>query len=581
VPISISDFYTKGTQLGTTENAMRLTVTIATLLCSAALAGAENPATAPVAVLVNQVGYDSGRTKTLVVQVRDPLTDAPKWFELIDDRGKPRFKGELAAGGRIHKGTTSDWGANYWTGDFSRFEKTGKYRARVRVGAGMVESFAFRIGKRVLFDETAQFAARFFYWQRCGFAIPGVHAACHTDDGKIEAKLGGGYRDVAGGWHDAGDYNKYNGYTPASVLALATLARSESITGEARRQLLEEAVWGGEFVYKMWQPAKGILYNEVYSGWAWWGPPEGETDKIPGNRDDRPIRGEGANPMAAAAMAALARGTGVRKYREAAEDLWRGAAAAIKDAPSPHLLLATLELHALTGEQRYRDAARTQARALLQAQDANGLWQPDIGEYGIRPAALALYARTFANDEVSGNVRTALGRWLDRSLALAENPFQLTPYVAGEFFRPYAEKSEWYVGQNTMYLSEAWALYLAGDLLSDSRARQLADRQLDWVLGVNPFNLCMMEGKGSFNLPLYHHAYTGNSRRKLPGIPGQQRGAIPGAVPNGVARAEGQRDKPFVFFGVITTLPPAPPPMNTTEPWLPHNAYYLQAMAAR
>jgi hypothetical protein len=554
---------------------------LAALLCFATLLGAENPATAPVAVLVNQIGYDTGRTKTLVVQVRDPLTDAPAWFELIDDRGQPRFRGELVPGGRIHEGSPSDWGANYWTGDFSRFEKPGKYRARVRVGAGVVESFPFRIGKRLLFAQTAEFAARFFYWQRCGYPIPGVHAACHLDDGMLEAKLGGGHRDVTGGWHDAGDYNKYNGYTPASVLALATLARSEWMTAEARRQLLDEAVWGGEFIYKMWQPAKGILYNEVFSGWAWWGPPEKETDNLPGNADDRPIRGEGPNPMAAAAMAALARGTGVKKYREAAQDLWRGAAAAIKDAPSPHLLLAALELHALTGERRYHEAARKQARALLQARDANGLWRPDIGEHGIRPAALALYARAYAADEVSGNIRTALRRWVERSLALSENPFRLTPYAEGVFFRPYEEKNEWYVGQNTMYLSQAWALYLVGDLLREPRAGQLADRQLDWVLGVNPFNLCMMEGKGSFNLPLYHHAYTGNSRRKLPGIPGQQRGAIPGAIPNGVARAEGQWDKPFLFFGVITTLPPAPPPMHTTEPWLPHNAYYLQAMAAR
>jgi hypothetical protein len=182
---------------------------------------------------------------------------------------------------------------------------------------------------------------------------------------------------------------------------------------------------------------------------------------------------------------------------------------------------------------------------------------------------------------LSKTILAALRRWIERSLQIAGNPFQLTPYSEGVFFRPYADQKTWYVGQNTQYLSQAWALYLAGDLLRDPRARQMADRQMDWVLGANPLILCMMEGKGSYNLPLYHHRYSGNSRRKMAGIPGQERGAIPGAIPNGVCRPEGHLDKPFVFFGTITTLPPAPPPIGTTEPWLPHNAYYLQAITAK
>jgi hypothetical protein len=558
---------------------------VATLLvgiCAVVTGGTVKPHEAAVAVLVNQVGYDSQSAKTLVVQIRDPQPGDPSTFHLVTEGGEIVYTGKLIPRGRVHEGTASDWGARYWTGDFTRFKRAGHYRACVPLGSKEVSSFLFRIGKHVLFLETAEFAARFFYWQRCGFAIPGIHAACHLDDGKLTPELGGGYRDVAGGWHDAGDYNKYNGYTPAAVYSLAVLAHDPSrlFTPQARRRVLEEAVWGGEFVYKMWQPGKGIMYHEVYSGWAHWGLPEKETDNIPGNADDRPIRGQGPNPMAAAAMAALARASGQAKYREAAEDLWRGAEAARAEA-SPHMLLADLELHQLTGDNRYREGAVRRAESILKLQTAHGLWQPDIGEYGIRPAALALYARAYPKDVLSKIILAALRRWLERSLQIADNPFQLTPYSEGVFFRPYADQKTWYVGQNTQYLSQAWALYLAGHLLHDSRARQMADRQIDWVLGTNPLILCMMEGKGSYNLPLYHHRYSGNSRRKMPGIPGQERGAIPGAIPNGVCRPEGYLDKPFVFFGTITTLPPAPPPIGTTEPWLPHNAYYLQAITAK
>jgi hypothetical protein len=549
---------------------------------AAATAETAKPHEAAVAALVNQVGYDSQSAKTLVVQIRDPERGEPSSFHLVTEGGEMVYAGKLIPRGRVHDGTASDWDARYWTGDFTRFNRAGHYRARVRLGSKEVSSFPFQIGKHVLFLETAEFAARFFYWQRCGFAIPGIHAACHLDDGKLTPELGGGYRDVAGGWHDAGDYNKYNGYTTAAVYSLAVLAHDPVglLTPQAKKRALDEAIWGGDFVYKMWQPGKGIMYHEVYSGWAWWGFPERETDNIPGNADDRPIRGEGPNAMASAAMAALARTSGQAKYREAAEDLWRGAEAAQAGA-SPHMLLADLELHQLTGDNRYREGAVRRADSLLKLQTADGLWQPDIGEYGIRPAALALYARAYPKSALSKSILAALRRWLETSLRIADNPFQLTPYSKGVFFRPYADQKTWYVGQNTQYLSQAWALYLVGDLLRDPRARQMADRQLDWILGANPLNLCMMEGKGSYNLPLYHHRYTGNSRRKLPGIPGQERGAIPGAIPNGVCRPEGHLDKPFVFFGTITTLPPAPPPIGTTEPWLPHNSYYLLAIKAK
>jgi hypothetical protein len=564
---------------------MRLTTLLlaAVAAIAAVTAGSIKPHEASVAVLVNQVGYDSQATKILVVQVRDPETGEPASFQLVTEGGEVAYTGKLIPRGRVHEGTSSDWGARYWTGDFTGCRKAGRYRARVPLGSKDAFSFPFQIGSHVLFLETAEFAARFFYWQRCGFAIPGIHAACHLDDGKLTAELGGGYRNVAGGWHDAGDYNKYNGYTPASVYALAVLARDAAklLTPQGRKQVLEESIWGGDFIYKMWQPGKGIMYTEVYSGWAHWGPPEKETDNIPGNADDRPIRGQGPNAMASAAMAALARVSGKVKYREAAEDLWRGAEAALKGGASPHMLLADLELHQLTKDNRYDEGAARRVESLLKVQAADGLWQPDIGEYGIRPAALALYVKAHPKSALSKSILAALRRWLDRSLQIADNPFQLTPYSEGVFFRPYADQKTWYVGQNTQYLSQAWALYLVGALLHDLRAGQMADRQLDWVLGMNPANLCMMEGRGSYNLPLYHHAYTGNSRRKKAGIPGQERGAIPGAIPNGVCRPEGYLDKPFVFFGVITTLPPAPPPIGTTEPWLPHNAYYLQAITAK
>jgi hypothetical protein len=159
------------------------------------------------------------------------------------------------------------------------------------------------------------------------------------------------------------------------VYSLAVLARDPAglLTQQARRQVLEEAIWGGDFVHKMWQPGKGIMYNQLYSGWTHWGPPEKETDNIPGNADDRPIREQGPNAIGSAAMAALARTSKQMKYKEAAEDLWRGAEAAQAGA-SPHMLVADLELHQLTGNDRYREGAVRRVESILKLQSVDGLW---------------------------------------------------------------------------------------------------------------------------------------------------------------------------------------------------------------
>jgi len=551
------------------------------LVFSAADANLVKPYAAPVAVLINQVGYDQAAAKNLVVQVRDPEPNQPSTFKLVDESGKTVFQGKLVTRGRIHSGCASDWGARYWTGDFNGFKKSGTYRALVQMGSQDISSFPFRIGKRVVFRQTVEAAARFFYWQRCGFAIPGIHAACHLDDAKIPEKLGGGHRDVTGGWHDAGDYNKYNGFTPHAVYALVTLARGSGplLTGGVKRRSLKEAKWGADFILKMWQRGTGIMYYNVFAGYHYMGPPERETDNIVGTGDDRPIEGEGPYPMAAAALAALASASHERKYREAAEDLWRGASAALKSSKalpiSParfnsELLLADLEMERLTGERRYYGAARERVERVLALQGSDGLWPPDMVAYGVPPAALAQFSRTHPDDSEDPKVRSALRRWLVQSLRRADNPFEITPWSAGVFFCPSKDMG----GLHSVYLSQAWALYLAGDILRDQRAGALADRQIDWVLGENPDDVCFMEGQGSYNLPRYHHAYEGNPNRGQPGIPGQERGAIPGAIPNGLCRRPGSsEDKPWADFAGIS--------YESNEPWLPHNTYYILATLAQ
>jgi endoglucanase len=97
--------------------------------------------------------------------------------------------------------------------DFSPLRETGVYRLEV---PGVGRSPPFRVAADV-YDAPFRTAVRAMYLWRCGAAVEArhnghtfSHAACHQADAFLDF-VGGGRarRDAAGGWHDAGDYNKY------------------------------------------------------------------------------------------------------------------------------------------------------------------------------------------------------------------------------------------------------------------------------------------------------------------------------------------------------------------------------------
>ena len=107
----------------------------------------------------------------------------------------------------------ADTGENLWTADFSALRTPGTYFLDV---PGMEPSPRFRIAPD-LYNASFYTVTRGMYLWRCGMAVSGKHggqtfshAACHVNDGYLDA-VGGGHvrQDGIGGWHDAGDYNKY------------------------------------------------------------------------------------------------------------------------------------------------------------------------------------------------------------------------------------------------------------------------------------------------------------------------------------------------------------------------------------
>jgi hypothetical protein len=157
---------------------------------------------------------------------------------------------------------------------------------------------------------------------------------------------------------------------------------------------------------------------------------------------------------------------------------------------------------------------------------------------------------------------------------MAGNPFGIIRHCDGNEPFYFKSRDEWFGGSNSAYCSTAWAANLASKVFQEepefaARLRDHAANQVHWILGMNPLSLCMFEGKGDSRRIRYHHTYST--------IPGHERGAVPGAIPNGITREPGTSDRPW--FDLRST-PGSPPGAESAEPWLPHNAYYLLMLSA-
>jgi endoglucanase len=509
---------------------------------------------------LNQAGFATHAPKLAVVLSESPITEGG-------------FIVETSSGEVVHRGDLTPapqaWDTHAAHADFSPVVAAGAYRLRI----GEQASLPFRIGEREPGIATLHPATEFFFIQRCGMEVPGWHGPCHMDDGVLPD---GTFQDATGGWHDAGDYNKYNGYTPLSIFALLAAYRTApAFYAERQRNgmpaILDEAHWGAEWLAKMIHPS-GKLWRDIFSSYRFWGRPEDETDNVPGTGDERAFRTEPPESqhqemgVAAFAEMALAFPEEAHVWRQRAERLWQALDAAAGEKPIliAESILGALALYRLTGEVRYEEAAAKLSLRLLTNQREDGRFSdPEIVDCGLPAAALASTAMAF--QPLRGHFLPPLLRYLEGSLALSDNAFRMLQYDKDDFFFNYEKPENWHVGQNSMYLSQAWAAGLIWTLSGDVRAYDHAWDLVDWVLGRNPFGLCLMDGVGSRHTALYHHRYCA--------IPDHENGAVPGAVVNGIVRESVERDVPR--YDLKTEGRAA---YQTNEPWLPHNAYYLLAL---
>jgi len=154
-------------------------------------------------IRLNTIGFLPGRLK------RASIAAACTRFSVRRaDSGKDVYAGTVS--GPVHNADSNE---DLYTADFSALKATGTYYLEI---PGVGRSADFRIAPDV-YNDAFYLVTRGMYLWRCGVAVSATyrgdtfaHAACHTSDGYMDF-VGGGHtkRDGTGGWHDAGDYNKY------------------------------------------------------------------------------------------------------------------------------------------------------------------------------------------------------------------------------------------------------------------------------------------------------------------------------------------------------------------------------------
>jgi len=183
-----------------------------------------------------------------------------------------------------------------WIADFSKVNKPGKYYIDV---PGVGKSYEFEIGDKV-YNFALYTAMRAFYLWRCGTAVEGdfngnhySHAACHMDDAWLDyVGEPNSRKDGTGGWHDAGDFNKYivNSAVTVGALFLAwdhfqdnlkDLSLDIPDTAPGYPDFLKEIKWEIDWLFKMQYPdGSGRVYHKVsaltFCGFIM---PEAEKDK--------------------------------------------------------------------------------------------------------------------------------------------------------------------------------------------------------------------------------------------------------------------------------------------------------------
>ncbi|EPM4283086.1 glycoside hydrolase family 9 protein [Vibrio alginolyticus] len=561
-------------------------------------------------LLTNHIGYERLGPKKAIIQTEQPHLSSYT-AQLICATSEQT----VATFAVEEQGKVANWHQGYfYLIDFSSFTTSGDYFLQVED----TRSSSFIVGEHILLDQTLSDVIHYFKSQRCGGIFD-------QQDRQLPVLNSNKKVDVHGGWYDAsGDVSKYLSHlsyanylnpqqTPMVVWnilkGVSLLEGSEDITAFTRTRLIEEALFGADFLVRM-QNEKGFFYMTVFDKWS---KDTAQREicayetQLGHKFDDYQAGFRQGGGVAIAALAAASRLSvhgeyDQQKYRNAAENgYWH-----LKEHNTQYLndgeeniideycaLLACVELFKATKETRYLEESRLWAQRLVARQMSDEqiqhFWSANqdgsrpyfhAAEAGLPVIALCEYLSIEDDSARAESVKRIVNLACEFEITISNkviNPFGYPrQYVKGvneskreAFFVAHNNESGyWWQGENARLGSLATMAYLAQPHIASQEVQQqlsvFAQDALNWVVGLNPYDMCMLDGHGRNN-PDYLPQY-GFFNAK-------------GGVCNGITG--GFEDEEDIAFNPPAQKEDVLQNWRWGEQWIPHGAWYLLAIMSQ
>lgn len=483
-------------------------------------------------IAVNLVGYEAGSPKQAFI-----VNKETEYFEIVRlKNSEVVYSGDV----EMHKEPDSISGDKLSIIHFSDLNSPGTYVIKTPGNPGLT-SHPFEIKENVYHDALLTMVESYYY-HRCGTAVGNEtewsYHICHLDDAPYFNDPNRSKR-VTGGWHDAGDYNKFSGNTALSVALLlyAYDLNPDNFSdnqldipegGNGIPDIIDEVSWALKWLLKM-QRDDGAVYHKV-SQEKWIG--EFLPDRDPATRYIFDIS------SAATASFAAATALGSRHLIDYNPSLSRELYYASKKAwgflvinpenlpeggfknpagvsggeygdPSDldERLWASMELYKLTKNDVYLG---------FFIQNYNYMNLPNIPPISWRDAeSLALRAFLSSNtpDRYSNDrelIKTHILTHADTILGVHND----------NNYQNLLQSDQYYWGANSVGLAYAFDLIHAYEISGKSEYRYAALDQLHYILGRNPMNLSQVTGVGfaSVSYPYHQLSEVGEFSTPVPGM---------------------------------------------------------------
>jgi hypothetical protein len=558
-------------------------------------------------IYVNQVAFDSRGAKMAVVS-SDAKLMGSTIFTLTDQEGKITFTGTLKGPLQI-----TQWakGTFFYQADFSSVNKSGRYKVNISVNGKRYVSDEFNISLNALAITTMPSIINYYNRQRANTPTEleaDKHLLLYGSDKTV---------DMHGGWCDAsGDVSKYfshlayaNYMSPQQIplVTWSMVNAVQTIPATLNKlsiydKTVDEALYGADYLMRALSK-DDYFYMIVFSYFN----KDPKARRVVGLKANSVTTNEyqcAFREGGGMAIAALARISQLKKngdfksadYLAAAKRAFAhllihnteydddGKENIIDDYCA---LMAATELWIATDSSYYQTEARKRAESLEKRMSPAGYFYANdngrpywhASDAGMPVIALSRY---LSKENNAANRTTALNtikKALDYNLrvtAETSNPFgyarqtfRLKDKIQNGFFIPHEnETGWWWQGENARLASLATAAIIGGRLVYPEKGgwgvkKELAayaSHQLSWILGCNPYSVCFMYQFGKNNVP-YMSSNFGHGSGK-------------GGISNGITGAKDNADG----SGIDYKTEDNGNEWRWTEQWLPHAAWFLQAI---